>query len=160
MNRDEAIAIIRKEYLCVDRDCDIDRSCGKCDLMMPSKEPILEAYKMAIKALEQEPCEDAISRQYLIDIATEDGAYDYVSAQEIANAPSVNPQPKTGYWIDDNENEIDAQYGRHLYKCSKCNEYADMFVGGTEDWWDIEKPNYCPNCGCRMIEPQERSDKE
>ena len=54
MNREEAIAIIRKEYLCVDRDCDIERSCGKCDLMMPSKEPILEAYKMAIKALERE----------------------------------------------------------------------------------------------------------
>ena len=55
MTKEEAIAIIRKEYLCVDRDCDIERSCGRCDLMMPSKEPILEAYNMAIKALEQEP---------------------------------------------------------------------------------------------------------
>jgi hypothetical protein len=54
MTREEAIAIIRKEYLCVDRDCDIERNCGKCDLMMPSKEPILKAYKMAIQALEQE----------------------------------------------------------------------------------------------------------
>ena len=51
--REQAIAIIRKEYLCVDRDCDIERNCGKCDLMMPSKEPILEAYKMAMDALEQ-----------------------------------------------------------------------------------------------------------
>lgn len=41
----------------MDRDCDIERSCGKCDLMMPTKEPILEAYNMAIKALEQEPCD-------------------------------------------------------------------------------------------------------
>jgi hypothetical protein len=55
MERDEAIAIIRKEYLCVDRDCGIEKNCGKCDLVMPSKEPILEAYKMAIKALEHEP---------------------------------------------------------------------------------------------------------
>ena len=70
----------------------------------------------------------------------------------------VTPQSKTGHWIDDNENEIDAQYGRHLYKCSKCNEYADMFVGGTEDWWDLEKPNYCPNCGAKMVEPQESSE--
>jgi len=53
MTNEEAKAIIRKEYLCVDRDCDIERSCGKCDLMMPSKEPILEAYKMAMDALEQ-----------------------------------------------------------------------------------------------------------
>ena len=53
MTREEAKAIIRKEYLCVDRDCDIERSCGKCDLMMPSKEPILQAYKRAMDALEQ-----------------------------------------------------------------------------------------------------------
>lgn len=56
MTNEEAIAIIRKEYLCVDRDCDIELSCGKCHLMIPSKEPILEAYNMAIKALEQKPC--------------------------------------------------------------------------------------------------------
>ena len=55
MTRDEAIAIIRKEYLCVDRDCGIEKNCSKCDLVMPSKEPILEAYRMAIRALEQEP---------------------------------------------------------------------------------------------------------
>jgi hypothetical protein len=75
MTRDEAIAILRKEYLCVDRDCGIEKNCGKCDLVMPSKEPILEAFKMAIKALEQEPCEDApgtnardmIDRQAAID---------------------------------------------------------------------------------------------
>ena len=53
MTNEEAKAIIRKEYLCVDRDCDIERSCGKCDLMIPSKEPILQAYKMAMDALEQ-----------------------------------------------------------------------------------------------------------
>ena len=61
MTREEAIALIRKEYLCVSRDCDIERSCGKCDLVMPSKEPILQAYDMAIKALDQQPCEDATS---------------------------------------------------------------------------------------------------
>lgn len=55
MTNEEAKAIILKEYLCVDRDCDIEKNCGKCDLMMPSKEPILEAYSMAIKALEVEP---------------------------------------------------------------------------------------------------------
>ena len=55
MTREEAIKIIQKEYKCVNRDCDIERSCGKCEYMMPTKEPILEAYKMAISALEQEP---------------------------------------------------------------------------------------------------------
>ena len=53
MTREEAIKIIETEYKCVNRDCDIERSCGKCDLMMPTKEPILEAYNMAIEALKQ-----------------------------------------------------------------------------------------------------------
>jgi len=62
MTNEEAIAIIRNEYLCVDRNCGIERSCGKCDLAMPSKEPILKAFKMAIKALEQEPKADVLEK--------------------------------------------------------------------------------------------------
>jgi len=54
MTREQAIEIIRKERKCVDRDCDIERSCGKCDLMMSTKEPILMAFDMAIRALEKE----------------------------------------------------------------------------------------------------------
>ena len=54
--KQEAIAILQKEYLCVNRNCNIERSCAKCDLMMPNKEPILQTYKIAIEALEkQEP---------------------------------------------------------------------------------------------------------
>ena len=32
---------------------------------------------------------DLISRQYLLDIATAEGAYDYVSAHDVANAPTA-----------------------------------------------------------------------
>ena len=56
--REQAIAIIRKKYLCVTRNCDIEKSCGKCDLMIPSKEPILKAYKIAIEALKVNSCEN------------------------------------------------------------------------------------------------------
>ena len=52
MTREEAIKIIQNEYKCVDRECDIERSCGKCPYMIPTKEPILQAYEMAIQALE------------------------------------------------------------------------------------------------------------
>ena len=76
MTNEEAIAIIRNEYKCVDRDCDIERSCGKCDLMMPSKEPILEAYKLAIKALEQQPCDKCV-------YSTKDGYCQYDDIAEI-----------------------------------------------------------------------------
>ena len=105
-------------------------SMGLYDDKNPCKRAVILG--KAIKSLEQEPCEDAVSRQYLIDIATKDGAYDYVSAQEIANAPSVNPRPKTGHWIKTSSG----------FKCSKClivHSHPSIF---------------CPSCGARMIEPQ------
>lgn len=54
-----------------------------------------------------------------------------------------------GIWIDDAD-KIDAQFGRHNYRCSKCGHYATEHIGGTENWWCISKPNYCPNCGAKM----------
>lgn len=52
----QAIEILWKEYKCVDRDCDIERSCGKCDLMIPTKEPILQAYEIAIRSINLIDC--------------------------------------------------------------------------------------------------------
>lgn len=39
--------------------------------------------------------------------------------------------------------------GMELY-CSACGKRANYFVGGSEDWWDNDKPNFCPNCGAKM----------
>lgn len=62
------------------------------------------ALKMAIKALEQEPCEDCIARQPLIDnwnhcadMLMGEGDAEVVM-EWIFDAPSVNPQ-KAGHWI-------------------------------------------------------------
>ena len=108
---------------------------------------------------EREKVIDALKISAPIHALTEEEFNDYIQTLNKA-MDWLEQEPKTVHWIDDNENEIDAQYGRHLYKCSECNEYANAFVGGTEDWWDLEKPNYCPNCGCRMVEPQESEDNE
>ena len=61
----------------------------------------------------------------------------------------VKVENADGHWID-NADKIDAQFGRHTYKCSECGKYAEYFVSGTEVWWDRIKPNYCPNCGAKM----------
>ncbi len=62
----------------------------------------------------------------------------------------ANTKRTTTQWID-NADEIDLKFQRHDYVCSKCEKKAYYFIGGTEDWWCMEKPNYCPNCGAKMI---------
>lgn len=101
-----------------------------------------EAYKMAIQALDAQPCEDCISREEVQDLISR-WLSDYLldetrEALEIINykvgdMPPVTPQRPKGKWI---EIEIDA--GEFIYKCTKCG----MRV--------INPYNYCPNCGADM----------
>lgn len=62
------------------------------------------------------------------------------------NQPSVNPQePKMGYWINIfNKDLHDYRTGNKL--CFECSECRSQYT---------YKSNYCPNCGARMVEPQE-----
>jgi len=102
------------------------------------------------------PCEDAISRESALEALSDYVASGYAESYEdfkgysasIAKLPSVKVEPQTE-WID-YADKIDAKFGRHDYVCPKCNEYARRFVGGSEDWWCVGKPNYCPNCGAKM----------
>lgn len=58
MTREEAIMVLKNEQ----------PHCGKKALFPEEKK--YEAYDVAIKALEQEPCEDCVSRQKVIDALT------------------------------------------------------------------------------------------
>jgi len=58
--------------------------------------------------------------------------------------PCVNPQPKTGHWIS--HYDEDAKEG--WYECDRCH---------TERAFNTD---FCPDCGARMIEPQESREKE
>ena len=103
-----------------------------------------ESFDMAIKAFEQEPCDDCISRaellakideerKHLLDLKM-DGAEHIVvhhARRIIEDMPSVTPQPKIGRWI------FDEILDKHYY----CSECKSMGV----DYWD-----YCPNCGAKM----------
>ncbi len=137
-----------------------------------------DALDMAIKALEQEPCDDAISRQAVIDAIManniRENEYNLTSSRikkAVENLPSVkqeakycdrnicikneyngigcdecevtkSQEPKTGHW------------DRRTCKCSECG-YQITFSEYTE-----HKYKYCPNCGARMVKPQESEDKE
>jgi hypothetical protein len=146
MNREEAIAIIRKEYLCVDRDCDIERSCGKCDLMMPSKEPILEAYSMAIKALEQTRWVPVTERPAVNPTKTEK----WISVSE--RLPEDRREVLvTAYWHETYQVMMASYFGDGLWWCvpfNNCGEHMQRLK--PKAWMPLPTP----------YEPHERSGKE
>ena len=111
--------------------------------------PMNNALDMAIKALEHPeknviavvPCGDAISRADAIRVAS---GYCHPSnvAKELAQLPSVTPQEtRKGHWISRETKGVRYAFWCR-YKCSLCGELSDH-------------TNFCPNCGAKMVEPQE-----
>ena len=106
-----------------------------------------EALHMAIKTLEQEPCEDAISRHDVECIVEELENICHNAPQEVLellaklkNAPFATPYPKTGHWIEVID-EIDSLGNKTWHhKCSIC--------GNEDSGWGNYK--FCPNCGAKM----------
>ena len=97
-----------------------------------------------IKALEQEPCEDAVSREAVLAIAG-DSCLDLDSYEdtkefydEIKELPSIVHTQKTGRWIF-----VDKAH-EHAH-CSECGY-------GNVDLFNGRPHNYCPNCGAKMSE--------
>ena len=115
-----------------------------------------ELFSMAIKALEQDPCTDATSREAVIgelkdmykaaerwsQNATEDdikARADAVMATlleltlRVEDLPSVTPSRQKGRWIE-------SKTYTNIYDCSEC-ESAGFYTF-----------KYCPNCGAEMGE--------
>lgn len=122
----------------------------------------LEPIQMAIEALEQEPCGDAISRQAVIEyIEGSEAELGHSSENELVcqyfkELPPVRTQPKMGRWI-----EVDIGNCHATLKCSVCDRVIEpTFTFGEYSYEDINRYYpYC-HCGAKMVEQQERSDKE
>jgi hypothetical protein len=109
-----------------------------------------EEFLIAIKALEQKPHGDLISRETVLDAFS-----DYVGSgmsmndfdalwDIVVKTQSVNPQePKTGHWILTDDDFV---------YCSECED--SYYPRPIDASW-----NYCPHCGCRMVE-QESEETE
>lgn len=112
-----------------------------------SMEEVRESLLMAIEALEQEPCADAVSRCAVNEIIND--TRDCISVEgywaileRMKKLPPINPQePKTGHWID--------KFGG-VYRCSVCRELIELDCEITTPK-SIEKFMYCPHCGAKMV---------
>ena len=211
MTREEAIKIIQNEYKCVNRECDIEKSCGKCPYMMPTKEPILKAYEMAIqalekeniyddkehyvtiskalydklnidyeKALEQEPCEDAVSRQAVLEYLksnVEDFPDYHEAIEKVLVLPSVTVWQtqmvdKSNFDVNQYKLDIDTAYEcgkaseRQTGKCKECKYFEYDSVAKVDGIPLIVAHEICNKWGngcktsedgyCYLYEPQER----
>lgn len=146
MTNEEAIKII-KQY-----DVNFCESDGK----PISAELLAQAFDMAIKALEQEPCDDYISRQAVIDTILESkSSFKNNLARrffidKIKDLHSITPKEKIGHWI------IDIKDMDYCF-CSGCKHRFD--VDYLKLSWDkYEFPPHCPNCGAKMQEVEDRND--
>ena len=72
-------------------------------------------------------------------------------AQQIAidmAIDALSQEPKTGYWI------LLDECSNSGYYCSECQKKV------VKEGWSgtVKKIKFCPNCGVKMIEPQESEE--
>lgn len=140
-------------------------SMGLYDDKKPCKRAMILG--KAIRALEQEPCEDCISRaeaikvlEYEVSIEAGGGLDKYktviqgllnaiYSAQKkaIEELPSIQSKPKTGHWIKTPKAVMGEGY---MWYCDNCEH--QVYQDSSEPY---PSEKYCPDCGYRMIRPQE-----
>jgi hypothetical protein len=114
-----------------------------------TKEKCKEAVEIVTKALEPEPCTDAISRQAVLDlprIKTHNHwgnvIKESVDIEDVRQLPPVTPTEKVGKWKRISMDKY-SEHAKYWYRCDRCGEDN---LGNT---------NYCPNCGQRKMQEVE-----
>lgn len=108
--------------------------------------------------LEQEPCDECVSREAVEDAIAEygDGVHGErlgysVACEILSEVPSVTPQPKIGRWLHrEIMDYLDKNKVRHNhFMCEDCGFIHDFIDGHTAQY------KYCPSCGAKMQEVEE-----
>ena len=113
-----------------------------------------------------ETVEDCISREKALNVVHKYFEHylqlnDDICLDGLRSLPSVTPKEKTGYWVEENINE----WSRKVF-CSKCDcpppleHISNGDVYSAIGYGVINKTKYCPNCGAKMVEPQESEMSE
>ena len=87
-------------------------------------------------------CRDCLHYELCVELEANESPCSCMFFKPAADVAEV----RLGVWLDYAD-----KYDRGMdLRCSICGNRASNFVGGTEDWWDSYKPNYCPHCGAKM----------
>jgi hypothetical protein len=92
-----------------------------------------ELLNLSIKAIEQESCEDAVSRKAVLEIIERE-EFKGDALSEIESLSPVTPTRKKGKWRKE-------YWGAMYDTCSECRQRV---ISGYFEF------NYCPNCGAEM----------
>ena len=98
-----------------------------CDMKAQLEPENEDIFKGIIKALEQEPCEDCISRQAALGCCRNE--WEEEVEMRLKSLPPVTPHPRKGHWIL-NENQGVQAVGNLTYHCSECGrEISSKYHG-------------------------------
>ena len=104
----------------------------------------VDDYKIIVKALERQPCEDTVSRAKAIEICKKHGHDN--SAHYISELPPVTPARKKGKWILNKTQGVQA-VGYKTYHCSECGREISSKYHGKISF--LKEFPYC-HCGAEM----------
>ena len=155
MTREETLEKIKKSMECHDRKvCGLAETCEECPLYV-DKDTEYEAHKMLIKALLQEPCTDAVSREAILNKIKEV----CFSKEWVQFRINNGSHGQRDFLIDYIEQlpSVTQKSG----KCRTCKYWQDNNNGYPSDmckWRTDETPD--ADDYCSEYEPQEGEDKE
>lgn len=109
-----------------------------------------EAKNLAIKALEQQPCEDCINRKDTLAefkrVYFDNDTVIRCAELVLGGTPPVTPRPKMGRWYSTGiQGEIDGQIIKSFI-CSECSAISVFRMAEGK----IVNGDLCPNCGAKM----------
>ena len=107
---------------------------------------VKRAFQHIKSVLEQQPCEDCVSREAVEKITWEEPSYDDALnvltevRDKVRALPSVTPSRPRGKWI------IDDDFEHHNARCNKCGNIIDSRLLK----WYPQRYAYCSSCGADM----------
>lgn len=141
MTREEAIEVLA---MFLHKQCDLERTEFAYDA-----NTVWHAVYMASNALEQESCDDAVSRQVVKEQMLKYGfhAPDMTVTEFVEDLPPVLPKREQGEWIEQSSNKEQGEREHIWWKCSQCGQV--IFSETERDRKEFHA--FCSKCGAEMV---------